>query len=301
MKKILAALLAVVLTFSMFTTAFADDESVMEELKRGSRGKQVTELQKRLIELGYLRHSGADGDFGKMTATAVSNFQYATDRDVTGIADIETQQAIFAEDAPEFDPEKEFIPVSSLESVEHQYSIFQGDTIKPEIRVKPENSTFTDLVLETEDDFVTINEDGSITANGKGRAKIFARSTDGTGVETHFYMMCEPACPVSIEKFQPNRDFGNLLTISFRNQSQETRVCDICFDAVLKAADGHVISSKGYHTKEISLSAGSSYTIKSILPNLSKAASGEIRVTGVRLKNGYIYKVPEKYQEVTTW
>ena len=85
--KMLSILLVVLLLTS---TAFA-----YEELQTGSKGDAVVKLQKALIDLGYL-NGKADGDYGKMTAAAVSSFQKDHDLPETGIADDATQSAIFA-------------------------------------------------------------------------------------------------------------------------------------------------------------------------------------------------------------
>ena len=71
-----------------------------EPLQQGSKGEAVRELQKRLIELNYLSGS-ADGAFGGMTKAAVELFQKSAGLAATGIADVETQKALFADDAPE--------------------------------------------------------------------------------------------------------------------------------------------------------------------------------------------------------
>lgn len=64
----------------------AEEEIEMStDLKRGSVGDQVRELQKDLIRLGYdLGKWGADGKFGSQTAKAVREFQAAYGMPVTG-------------------------------------------------------------------------------------------------------------------------------------------------------------------------------------------------------------------------
>jgi len=45
-------------------------------LKNGSKGKKVVQLQESLVKIGYeLPKYGADGDYGKETETAVSQFK----------------------------------------------------------------------------------------------------------------------------------------------------------------------------------------------------------------------------------
>ena len=67
-------------------------------LQNGSNGYLVTELQKRLTELGY--YSGAiDGDFGPGTEAAVKAFQAQSGLTADGIAGAYTQQALYSPDA----------------------------------------------------------------------------------------------------------------------------------------------------------------------------------------------------------
>lgn len=68
-------------------------------LSKGSTGSAVIELQTRLTALGYM-DSEIDGDFGNKTKTAVQLFQKAAGIETTGIADVNTQLALFAADAP---------------------------------------------------------------------------------------------------------------------------------------------------------------------------------------------------------
>ncbi len=70
-------------------------------LSKGSKGTEVTELQTRLTELGYMS-STIDGDFGGKTRTAVQLFQKTVGLEATGIADVETQTRLYADDAPRY-------------------------------------------------------------------------------------------------------------------------------------------------------------------------------------------------------
>ena len=85
MRRIIALILATVL---LFCVAYA------KELQQGSKGDEVAALQERLIELGYLDDT-ADGVYGKHTKDAVSAFQADSGIEATGIADLDTQNAIF--------------------------------------------------------------------------------------------------------------------------------------------------------------------------------------------------------------
>ena len=73
-------------------TAEEPVEEGHQTLQKGSKGDEVKALQQRLIELNYLSGS-ADGDYGGLLRL---------DRCLpgTGVADPETQNALFATDAP---------------------------------------------------------------------------------------------------------------------------------------------------------------------------------------------------------
>lgn len=70
-----------------------------QTLAKGANGPAVTNLQTRLTELGFM-NSTIDGDYGNKTKTAVEKFQQKAGIKVTGIADVATQEALFAADAP---------------------------------------------------------------------------------------------------------------------------------------------------------------------------------------------------------
>ena len=67
-------------------------------LQAGDSGTQVTNLQKRLRELGYM-HSKADGIYGERTIEAVKKFEAAYGRPETGIATAELQMYLYSDDA----------------------------------------------------------------------------------------------------------------------------------------------------------------------------------------------------------
>ena len=69
-------------------------------LEFGDEGEEVTRLQNRLIELGYMEPGTADGKYGESTKTAVKAFQGALGLSKTGIANINLQQKLFLANAP---------------------------------------------------------------------------------------------------------------------------------------------------------------------------------------------------------
>ena len=68
------------------------------ELRSGSKGTAVKNLQNRLKELGYYKKV-VDGEYGSGTVTAVKAFQKKNDLSQTGIADVTTQKKLYASSA----------------------------------------------------------------------------------------------------------------------------------------------------------------------------------------------------------
>ena len=68
-------------------------------LQKGSKGEEVTKLQTRLSDLGYLTGK-IDGEYGNQTKTAVQKFQERAGLKADGIAGVETQTLLFSDDAP---------------------------------------------------------------------------------------------------------------------------------------------------------------------------------------------------------
>jgi len=81
---------------------------IYRDLSVGDYSWSVVQLQRRLMELGYLGDdaktatagSAADGVYGDSTSAAVSLFQYDCGMLASGVADVATQELLFAEDAP---------------------------------------------------------------------------------------------------------------------------------------------------------------------------------------------------------
>lgn len=60
-------------------------------MRFGNTGAKVTELQEKLVYLGYLTADNVTGHFGVNTQAAITNFQTANNLKTLGIANIETQ------------------------------------------------------------------------------------------------------------------------------------------------------------------------------------------------------------------
>ena len=63
-------------------------------MKKGDRGDDIKALQTRLAELGYLRTTEIDGDFGKITLGAVLAFQLENGLDVDGMVGPQTKKQL---------------------------------------------------------------------------------------------------------------------------------------------------------------------------------------------------------------
>lgn len=68
-------------------------------LQKGSEGAEVTKLQTRLIQLGYMNDK-ADGDYGTVTQNAVKLFQQALGWEQTGVATASLQSYLYSGSAP---------------------------------------------------------------------------------------------------------------------------------------------------------------------------------------------------------
>ena len=90
MKKLLSVVVCLALAVAMTATAFA-------EIKRGSRGEDVRELQQRLIDLGFL-DDVADGSFGPKTEAALAAFQEANGLEPDGEATIQVINLLFSDE-----------------------------------------------------------------------------------------------------------------------------------------------------------------------------------------------------------
>ncbi|MBQ3423849.1 MAG: peptidoglycan-binding protein [Clostridia bacterium] len=86
-------------TVAASPTPTPEPQALYNTLSKGDKSDEVLELQNRLFMLGFLLDD-RDGAFGSKTQTAVKLFQQAAGLEATGIADSETQQRLYAEDAP---------------------------------------------------------------------------------------------------------------------------------------------------------------------------------------------------------
>ncbi len=81
-------------------------------LKKGMTGTAVSDMQKKLIELGYLSGE-ADGNYGRSTATAVYNFQKANGLSRDGVAGSATLSLLYSSTATAATPTPSPTPTAS--------------------------------------------------------------------------------------------------------------------------------------------------------------------------------------------
>lgn len=78
-----------------------DGEAVTTEIiAEGSSGQNVSRIQRRLIELGYMADGGDTGAFDEATVAAVDRFLQAVGREPTGTLTEEMQQFLLSASAP---------------------------------------------------------------------------------------------------------------------------------------------------------------------------------------------------------
>jgi len=92
--KILSAVLALVLAMCMALPAHGQ-ETIWQ---KGDAGEEITRIQTRLQELGYLAEAPT-GEFDEQTEAALIAFQRRNGLLATGMADEKTVQALFSQDA----------------------------------------------------------------------------------------------------------------------------------------------------------------------------------------------------------
>jgi peptidoglycan hydrolase-like protein with peptidoglycan-binding domain len=92
----------------------ASKESTFSPIKKGATGDSVVEIQKRLVELGYL--TSADGSYGPGTEQAIKNFQAANDLSTDGVVNENTYNKIFSSEA------KRYVAPTPTEVPEQSYT-----------------------------------------------------------------------------------------------------------------------------------------------------------------------------------
>ena len=100
MKKFIPIICAVLIfLLSCPALALTSADAPTTQLQKGDKGADVTVLQERLNELGYSVGT-ADGAYGGKTEKSITAFQKRAKLPQTGVADLETIELLFSEDAP---------------------------------------------------------------------------------------------------------------------------------------------------------------------------------------------------------
>ncbi|MBR4078704.1 MAG: peptidoglycan-binding protein, partial [Christensenellaceae bacterium] len=94
------------------------DAPEAKSFQRDDEDPEISRIQQRLMELGFMRKSEPTQLFGPATEESVKLFQTMNDLTSNGVADAETQEALFSEQANSFILEEgmENIAVSQLQS-----------------------------------------------------------------------------------------------------------------------------------------------------------------------------------------
>ena len=90
----------------------APDESSSDEptesqpkyqtLRPGDKNEEVRKMQRRLLKLGYMSSDSCTGYYGDFTKKRVQMFQSRANLKATGIADSQTLERLYADDAPKY-------------------------------------------------------------------------------------------------------------------------------------------------------------------------------------------------------
>lgn len=174
MKKTLSAVIFSVAVIAMACSGFA-----MENMKNGSRGDEVREVQEILISGGYL-DGGADGIFGRKTEAAVLAFQQDHGLDATGIVGEGTYRELKNDSAGQ--------ETDTAQAGEAASGVSAGDIDYAEVFPSwdPESASLRELV-----EFVTASTDETGSAYIEPADRIATFDMDGT-------ILCEKA-PVYID------------------------------------------------------------------------------------------------------
>lgn len=156
MKRLLSVLLTVLLVVSMACTAAVAEKvkepPVYTDLEQGAKGKAVTNMQKRLKELGFFPGK-ADGQFGKSTTGSIKAFQKYNDMEETGEATAAFQEFLYSDSviaAP--------TPDAEITSVRLTTDEFGYHAIQVTVRNNLEEGTIDGLTLH----FLTYDVAGRI-------------------------------------------------------------------------------------------------------------------------------------------
>ena len=173
------------------------DGTAFISLSKGDGGPAVKNLQRRLIELGYLG-GGADGDFGSATETAIVLFQQMIGYYRDGIASTELQEMLFSGSAPAYRPAATEEPVAP--PVEEGYPVLSfGD----------EGEAVYDLQLRLiELGYLTENATGNYRAKTEEAVKRFQQavgySGDGVATSELQELLYSPSAPYYVPEETPD-------------------------------------------------------------------------------------------------
>ena len=165
-RKIIALLLMLMMICGNALAAYV-------ELSNGSKDGvgewNVYSLQLKLHELGYIEGQ-PDGHFGNGTEAAVKSFQADHGLEVTGIADVVTQELLFSlEPEKEEDPEATDAPEAQPEETADEAAVEEEDDDKNEVFIVQHNLSVWG--------FLPYAPDGLYGANTRAGMKLFQEYT----------------------------------------------------------------------------------------------------------------------------
>lgn len=102
MKRVLCLMLTLALLTAALPLSLAEEAeapAAFEALQKGDRGDEVLRMKRRLRELGYFKTDDLNHHFNDSTVKALKTFQRQNGLSQTGVLNVETAQALYAEAA----------------------------------------------------------------------------------------------------------------------------------------------------------------------------------------------------------
>ncbi len=193
--------------------------------------------------------------------------------------------------------------VTAVKSYTKQLVLFVGQEGEAYVTVAPTDATIKKVKWSSEYQSVaSVDQNGKVTAKRAGTTTIRAEATDGSGKYANIKVYVEPAVPLTLEGLGHGIYMANMLAFTVENQCAKTTIVNFSFDMTLTSYFG---SSKGgsytLGDKNVTIGPGTTKTIKRTASGVASAYKVTITITGVTLKDGTYYAIPDNLQNTWTF
>ena len=193
--------------------------------------------------------------------------------------------------------------VTAVKSTTKQLVLFVGQEGKLSASVAPADATIKTVKWSSEYQSVaSVDQNGKVTAKRAGTTTIRAEATDGSGKFASIKVYVEPAVPLTLEGLGRGIYMANLLGITVENHCTKTTIVNFSFDMTITSYFGG--SKSGSYTlgdKNVTIGPGSTKKIKRNASGVASAYKVTITITGVTLKDGTYYAIPDNLQDTWTF